>query len=101
VSPFLDMDLAYRLRAGTPGEHLTLRLEDRRGGATVFAADLSLRRLPLTKANALRVPLRHPLLTWRVSAAIYRHAARLWRTGVPIHRRPVDSRPERQKDRVA
>jgi DUF1365 family protein len=101
VSPFLDMDLSYRLRAGAPGERLALRLEDRRGDATVFAADLALRRVPLTKANALRVPLRHPLLTWRVSASIYRHAARLWRTGAPVHRRPAGSSPARQEEEVA
>ena len=88
VSPFLDMDLTYRLTTRSPGERFDLRLEDRRGGRPVFVADLALSRRELNAANALRVPLRHPLLTWRVSAGIYANALRLWRKGVPVHRHP-------------
>jgi DUF1365 family protein len=88
VSPFLDMDLTYRLRAGTPGEHLDLQLDVVRDGRTVFAAGLTLRRRALDRRNAILVPLRHPLLTMRVSGGIYAQALRLVRKGVAVHRRP-------------
>ena len=89
VSPFLPMDLTYRLRSTAPRERLTLRLEDRRGDDLVFAADLALRRVELDSRRALGSALRHPLATWQVSAGIYRHAARLWTRRVPIHRHPT------------
>jgi DUF1365 family protein len=91
VSPFLDMDLTYRLRCTTSTDRLTLRLEDRRGNEKVFDADLSLRRVDLDRRNALTVPIRHPFLTWRVTAAIHTHALRLWRKGVPVQPHPTSS----------
>lgn len=89
VSPFLGMDLTYRLRLVSSSDLLNIRLEDRRGGDRVFDADLSLRRVELDRRHALSVPLRHPLLTWRVTGAIHLHALRLWRKGVPIHTHPA------------
>jgi DUF1365 family protein len=84
VSPFLDMDVTYRLRCAGPGDTLVVHLEDRQSDRTVFEADLSLRRVEMDRRRALIVPLRHPLLTWRVTAAIHLHALRLWRKGVPV-----------------
>lgn len=88
VSPFLDMELTYRLRAEGPGDRLTLRLEDRRGEDLVFAVDLALRRARLDRRRAVLSAVRRPLATWQVSAAIYVHAARLWARRVPVHRHP-------------
>jgi DUF1365 family protein len=88
VSPFLAMDLTYRLRAAGPDDRLTLRLEDRRGDDLVFAADLALRWVALDRRRAVLSALRRPLSTWQVSAAIYTHAARLWARRVPLHRHP-------------
>lgn len=88
VSPFLAPDLTYRLELDGPGERLHLRLDDRRGDDVVFAARLSLHRVALTSRTALTVPARHPLLTWRVSAAIYAQAVRLRHKGVPVHPHP-------------
>jgi uncharacterized protein len=98
VSPFLGMDLTHRLRAPVPGRSLTLRLEDRRGDALVFAADLTGRRVPLDRRRALQSALGHGLATWKVSASIYAHAVRLWIAGARVHRHPAsrsdtDDRP--------
>lgn len=84
VSPFLDMDLTYRLRCTDPNDTLEVHLEDRKSDRTVFEADLALRRIDMNRRRALTVPLRHPLLTWRVTAAIHLHALRLWWKGVPV-----------------
>lgn len=86
VSPFLDMDLTYRLHCAGPSDTLEVHLEDRKAEVTVFEADLLLRRIEMDRRRALTVPLRHPLLTWRITAAIHLHALRLWRKGVPVTR---------------
>lgn len=101
VSPFLDMDLTYRLRCAGPADTLEVHLEDRKAATTVFEADLVLRRIEMDRRRALTVPLRHPLLTWRVTAAIHLHALRLWRKGVPVTphvARPVGSGPNHTKE---
>jgi DUF1365 family protein len=87
VSPFLPMDLTYRLRF-TPGEHLRLHLAARAGEHTVFDAHLDARRQPLDAAHAARALLRNPASTLRVSAGIHAHALRLWRKGVPFQPHP-------------
>lgn len=91
VSPFLPMDLTYRLRF-TPGEHLRLHLAARSGDRTVFDAHLDARRQPLDAAHAARALVRNPASTLRVSAGIHAHALRLWRKGVPFQPHPGRAR---------
>lgn len=100
VSPFLGMDLDYRLSftapVAAPRSRLELRLEVLRSGRKVFDADLSLTRTELTPTSAVTVLVRHPVQTVRVSLGIYAQAARLWTRRVPLvsHPRRTDSRPE-------
>lgn len=88
VSPFMPMHQEYDWRLTTPGERLAVHMVNRQGGATLFDASLSLRRLPLTTANLNRALLRFPLLTATVSAAIYWQALRLWLKRTPFHPHP-------------
>jgi uncharacterized protein len=89
VSPFLPMDVDYRLRTGPPGEHIALQLDVGHGGSTVFDADLRLQRVELTRAHAVGALARHGGCTLKVSTAIRLQAARLWAKGAPYHRHPV------------
>lgn len=93
VSPFLPMDLEYRVTWTTPGAALRMRIEVTRGGAQVFEADLRLRRRALDRRSALGVLARRPLMPLRVSAGIYRQALRLLLGRVPLYRHP--ERPPR------
>jgi DUF1365 family protein len=78
VSPFLPMDLSYEFRLTAPGKRCGLSITVTRDGSVVFRAGLSLRRRPLTRRTVAWLLARHPLMTHRVSAGIYSHAARLW-----------------------
>jgi len=89
VSPFLPMDLTHRFRLEPPGSELRATVDDRRGGDTVFEAELVLRRRPLDRPAMTDLLVRHPLTTWRVSAAIYWQALRLAAKGEPFHRHPA------------
>ena len=88
VSPFMGMDHAYRARASTPGETLSVHIESSRGGELVFDATLSLRRRELTRASARRMALRYPLATVRVLALIYAQALALKLAGARVHPHP-------------
>jgi len=93
VSPFLPMDLEYRVTWTDPRAALRLRIEVTRGGTPVFEADLALRRSVLDRRGALAVLARHPLMPLRVSAGIYRQALRLVLARIPVYRHP--RRPRR------
>ncbi len=76
VSPFFGMDHVYEARAATPGSTLSVHIENRRAGETVFDATLALARHELDRGSAARMSLRYPAATARVLALIYGHA--LW-----------------------
>jgi hypothetical protein len=88
VSPFLPMDVEYRVTWTAPEAGLRLRIVVERAGRPVFEADLDLRREPLNRRRAVGVLARYPLLPMRVSAAIYRDALRLFLRRVPVCRHP-------------
>ena len=96
VSPFLPMDVAYRVSWTPPGADLGLRIEVERSGQPIFEADLELRREPLDRYRGPVVLLRYPMMTMRVSLGIYREAARLFRARVRFlrHPGPAGRRPE-------
>jgi uncharacterized protein len=86
VSPFLSMDHEYVCHASTPGDHLTVHIENRRAGERVFDATLSLERRPASELPRLR--RRYPAQTVRVLGLIYGHAALLALRRAPYHRHP-------------
>ncbi len=88
VSPFLPMDLTHRFTVPAPGERLVLGVDDERDDEVVFSASLSLARRAVDRRALGRLLWRHPLMTTRVSAGIYRQAAALRAKGVPFHPHP-------------
>lgn len=92
VSPFLPMDLDYVWAFRHPGRRLQVHMRCRRAGHTVLEATLGLRRRSWDGAALRRLLVRHPLMTWRVSLAIYVQALRLWLKRVPFHAHPPTER---------
>jgi DUF1365 family protein len=94
VSPFMEMERAYRFAFSKPGARLRLQIRSEGASdAAPFDASLSLERRPLGARQRARVLLRYPLATLRVSAAIYWQALRLWRKGSPFHPHPGAAEP--------
>ena len=89
VSPFLAMDVDYRITWTVPGPSLHLAIEVERGSTRVFDAELSLRRARATRARAVSVLARYPMLPQRVSGGIYTKAARLFADGLPVYHHPA------------
>ncbi|MCP5144512.1 MAG: DUF1365 domain-containing protein [Gammaproteobacteria bacterium] len=85
VSPFMDLDMHYRWRVSEPGRHLTIHIENVQHGARLFDASLALAREPLTGLNLARMMAGFPLMTLKVTGAIYFEALRLWLKKIPFH----------------
>ena len=89
VSPFMPMDHVYRARATTPGQTLSVQIENHRQERKVFEATLNLARVPLTRRQVARMTAVHPAASARVLALIYGHAVGLKLSGARYHRHPA------------
>jgi len=86
VSPFLPMDCTYHFRVHTPGERLSLVIQETHEGTPILDAWVTGERRPLTDAALMGAALRIPLLTLKVVAGIHWEALKLWLKGVPLFR---------------
>lgn len=88
VSPFMQMDMAYRFKVEPPAEAVSVLIAGDDTAGPVIAATLNGKRRELTDATLLRLFFATPLLTLKVVAAIHWEALRLWLKRLPIFPRP-------------
>jgi uncharacterized protein len=88
VSPFMDLEGTYRFELSEPGRELVTRIVEERRGDRFFSAVFSGARRPLDDRALARMLVRQPFATAQVTGRIHWQALRLWRRGVPFHRKP-------------
>ena len=88
VSPFMEMNIRYDWRFQVPDEMIHVQMNLMTGEKKRFDATLELKREPITRRSLTRVLLAYPLMTWKVTAMIYRQALRLKLKGVPVRTHP-------------
>jgi len=91
VSPFMDMDVFYDWRLNTPGKNLLAHIDNHRGEEPFFNASLSLTRQAFSRRNLTRMLVRYPIMTARITAAIYYQALKLWWKKCPFYPHPKKS----------
>lgn len=77
VSPFMDMGLTYDFIVRPPGNDLSVTVNVGRGEAPILTATFAGQHRPLDDAHLARAFWSHPLLTWKVIAAIHWEAIKL------------------------
>jgi hypothetical protein len=94
VSPFLEMDLAYRFRIRPPAEEVALRILETDRDGPILSATFHGTRQPATTWTFLVAVLKTLGIPWKVMAGIHFEAARLWLKGVRLQVRPAPPAPE-------
>jgi DUF1365 family protein len=87
VSPFSSLTLQFDFRLRIPGQELDIRIDDYDAEQRVLCSALRGQRRTLRDARLLWFALKYPLLTLQVIGLIHWHALRLWRRGLPWHRK--------------
>ena len=83
VSPFSDVDVAFDFTLRTPGDHLSIQIDDYVGSERTLTSTLTGPSRALTSARLAWFTLKYPLLTLRIVALIHAHALVLWLKRVP------------------
>ena len=97
VSPFMDMDLAYRFVVippiGVEAEAVSVGITVEDGQGALLHTAFNARRSALTDAALLRAWISHPLLTLKVIAGIHWEAVRLMAKGLRLRGGTVPAHP--------
>ena len=88
VSPFLPMDMRYDWRFCYETGRIDVHMRVMRNDAECFATGMRLALEEMTPGRMLKMPLRFPLMTARVSIGIYYQALRLWFKRIPFFSHP-------------
>lgn len=83
VSPFSDVDVAFKFRLQTPGDRLCIRIDDYVGDERTLASSLIGGQRPLTASRLAWYSLKYPLITVKVILLIHVHALLLRLKRVP------------------
>ena len=95
VSPFMPMDIDYQWLFSAPVEKLNIHMINLRAGNKVFDATLSLARRTLNAKNCARALVHYPFMSFKVIAAIYWQALKLFLKGIPFYSHPKSQQPTR------
>lgn len=88
VSPFMAMQQDYRWKIHYDVDAIRVVIENLDEQGMIFSAGVTLARQPAYGQQMVQVLRRYGAQGLKVSAAIYAHAWRLWRKGVPFVRHP-------------
>jgi len=86
VSPFMSMNYSYQLNLKLNNEKIVVHMENHIEGKKDFDATLILKAQD--NCSIKKIFWHSPLITYKVAAAIYWQALKLWIKGVPFHAHP-------------
>lgn len=88
VSPFMAMNYVYQFNLKLSRQKIIVHMENHIDGKKDFDATLTLTTAARKERSFKRIFMHYPLITYKVAAAIYWQALKLWIKGVPFHSHP-------------
>ncbi len=89
VSPFMQMNTYYNFRLFNPGKVINIFIKQSDSEGTLLTACQVGKKIEINSKNLLFQFLRHPLMSFKVIAAIHFEALRLWIKGVKYVQRKI------------
>jgi uncharacterized protein len=88
VSPFMPMDMRYDWRFSVPDAQINVYMKNIQTNGKVFDASLQLQRQAISPSMLNRMLLAYPFMTFKVIAAIYWQALKLYLKRIPFVAHP-------------
>ncbi len=89
VSPFIKMKTFYNFRLSKPGNSLNVLIKQTDLNGPLLIAKQVGKKINLNNKNLLYQFLKHPLMSFKVIAAIHFEAFRLWSKGVKLVKKRI------------
>ena len=89
VSPFMEMKTFYNFRLLNPGKILNVFIKQRDSKGALLAACQTGKKLEMSSKNLFLQFIKHPLMSFKVIAAIHFEALSLWIKGVKHVKRKI------------
>ena len=87
VSPFIEMDCVYNFKVLKPSERISVIIDQRdKNGKLLYASQDGIAK-DLNTKNLLFSFISHPLMTFKIIAAIHYEALKLWIKGIKLVRK--------------
>jgi DUF1365 family protein len=93
VSPFMSLDMSYRMAFSIPGARLGVKIENHldeplNGVTKILDVSMLMTRKPLTARNLNWLLVKYPLVSFKIFAGIYWQALRLFFKKIPFFSHP-------------
>lgn len=88
VSPFMDMNYDYEFNLKIDDNQIIVHMNNYHDGKLDFDATLSLHFVPTESKPAWKIFQKYPLITYKITSAIYWQALKLWLKGNSFHSHP-------------
>ena len=82
VSPFIEMNCSYFFRTLKPAEKISIIIDQYQLNEKILYASQDGKRTDFTTSELIKSYLKHPLMTFKVIAAIHFEAFKLWTKGI-------------------
>ena len=82
VSPFIEMNCSYFFRTLKPADKISIIIDQYQLNEKILYASQNGKRTDFTTSELIKSYLKHPLMTFKVIAAIHFEAFKLWTKGI-------------------
>ena len=82
VSPFIEMNCSYFFRTLKPADKISITIDQYQLNEKILYASQDGKRTDFTTSELIKSYLKHPLMTFKVIAAIHFEAFKLWTKGI-------------------
>ena len=89
VSPFIAMKTFYNFRLSVPTNNINISIKQTDSKGPLLIAKQTGKRIKLNSKNLLYQFFKHPLMSFKVIAAIHFEALRLWLKGVKLVKKEI------------